>query len=309
MHESSLAGGGGRGALKTLLSVLDKPSARMPAIFSALISLAVLIAATYQIRDFDLGDIGRMLPAGPWFWIVFVAWYLAGPASEWVIYRRLWRVPASGASALLRKMVTNELLLGYLGEAQFYAWARSHLRMEAAPFGAIKDVTIPSALTGNVATLLLLASVLPIVLSGALGMGMQTTLISLAVVLISSFAVLLLRHKLFSLPASELRFITVMHGLRIVAKVGLGAWLWHLALPDVALSQWLVLSTLRMLVSRLPLVPNKDVAFAAIGIMLLGHEAHLASLLAMIGGLVLIAHVIIGAAFGVLDLSNSWRRR
>lgn len=309
MHESSLASGRERGALKSLLSALDKPSPRLPAIFSALVSVAVLLMAAYQIRGFDLGDIARMIPAGPGFWIVFTVWYLVGPTSEWVIYRKLWRIPASGAGALLRKMVTNELLLGYLGEAQFYAWVRSHLKMDAAPFGAIKDVTILSALTGNVATLVLLASVLPIVLSGALGMGMQTTLISLAVVLVSSFVVLLLRHKLFSLPASELRFITLAHGLRIVAKVGLGAWLWHLALPQVAFSQWLVLSTLRMLVSRLPLVPNKDVAFAAIGIMLLGHEAHLASLLAMIGGLVLVAHVAIGAAFGALDLSDSWRRR
>lgn len=309
MHESSLAGDGGRGALKSVLNVIERPSSRLAAVFSALVSLAVLIAATYQIRGFDLERVAGTIPSGLGFWAVFAAWYLTGPASEWVIYRKLWRIPAAGAAALLRKMVTNELLLGYLGEAQFYAWARSHMNMRAAPFGAIKDVTILSALTGNIATLLLLATVLPLLLSGALGMGMQTTLIALAVVLVSSFAVLLLRHKLFSLPASDLRFIALVHGLRIVGKVGLGAWLWHLALPHVELSQWLVLSTLRMLVSRLPLVPNKDVAFAALGIILLGHDAQLASLMAMIGGLVIVAHVAIGGAFGLLDLFDSWRRR
>jgi hypothetical protein len=47
---------------------------------------------------------------------------MVGPVSEWVIYRHLWRIPFSGLGALLRKLVSNELLLGYLGEVQFYAW-------------------------------------------------------------------------------------------------------------------------------------------------------------------------------------------
>lgn len=46
----------------------------------------------------------------------------------------------AGIGALLRKLVSNELLLGYLGEAQFYAWARSRTNMTTAPFGAIKDI-------------------------------------------------------------------------------------------------------------------------------------------------------------------------
>jgi hypothetical protein len=36
-----------------------------------------------------------------------------------VIYRRLWHIPASGIAALLRKQVSNELLMSYLGEVQF----------------------------------------------------------------------------------------------------------------------------------------------------------------------------------------------
>ena len=48
---------------------------------------------------------------------------------------------------------------------------------------------------------------------------------------------------------------------RIAATIGLSALLWHLILPSVALGWWLLLATLRQLVSRLPLVPNKDVVF------------------------------------------------
>jgi energy-converting hydrogenase Eha subunit G len=68
--------------------------------------------------------------------------------------------------------------------------------------------------------------------------------------------ILLFRQKLFSLPRRELFIITAVHFLRIVAYVGLTALMWHLVLPGVGYGLWLVLATLRMLISRLPLVPQ-----------------------------------------------------
>lgn len=284
-------------------------SSPIAALFSALVSLALLVAVALEFRGIDFTRILAMIPSSPAFWAVFAAWYLAGPASEWIIYRKLWRIPAWGIGALLRKMVSNELLLGYLGEAQFYAWVRARQQLTAAPFGAIKDVTILSALTGNVTTIVMLAVAWPLVFSGKIGLGMQSTFISLGVVLVSSFAILLLRQKLFSLPRPELRFIAIVHLARIAAKIGLGALLWHLVLPQVAVGLWLVLSTLRMLVSRLPLVPNKDVVFAGIAVVLLGQHVEVASLLAMLGGVMLVAHLAVGASFASADLVESWRRR
>ena len=282
---------------------------RVAALFSAVVSLALLVAVALQFRGLAPGHVVDMIPEQPLFWLVFAAWYLAGPISELVIYRRLWRIPLSGIGALLRKMVSNELLLGYLGEAQFYAWVRGRLDLATAPFGAIKDVTILSALTGNLVTMAMLAFAWPVVSTKQIGMGMQTTFVSLGVVLLSSFAMLLLRQKLFSLPAAELRFITVAHLLRIAAKVGLGALLWYLVLPQVPLGLWLVLATLRMLVTRLPLVPNKDVVFAGLAVLILGHEVEIASLLAMIAGLVLLAHLAIGAGFAAAEVAETVKRR
>lgn len=284
-------------------------NSRLAALFSALVSLALLVVVAIQLRGVDLSHVVDLIPASPMFWALFAVWYLAGPASEWLIYRRLWGIPASGMGALMRKMVSNELLLGYLGEAQFYAWVRARQQLAAAPFGAIKDVTILSALIGNVITIVMLAVAWPLVFSGKIGLGMQSTFISLGVVLVSSFAILLLRQKLFSLSRPELRFITIVHLARIAAKIGLGALLWHLVLPQVAVGLWLVLSTLRMLVSRLPLVPNKDVVFAGIAVVLLGQHVEVASLLAMMGGVVLVAHLAVGASFASADVVESWRRR
>ena len=101
---------------------------RWAAMASMAVSLALLVAVALQLRDLDFAKVRALLPASPNFWAAFAVYYLAGPVSEWVVYRRLWAMPVAGIGALLRKLVANELLLGYLGEAQFYAWARSEER-------------------------------------------------------------------------------------------------------------------------------------------------------------------------------------
>ncbi len=281
---------------------------RLAATFSTLVSIALLAMVADQFRQLELSDILAMVPRSAEFWLTFVAWYLAMPLSEWVIYHRLWKLPFSGVGALMRKLVSNELLLGYLGEAQFYAWARGKLDMTAAPFGAIKDVTILSALTGNIATLVMLVFAWPLVASGAIGVEMRTVFYSLGVVLVTSFVMLLLRRRLFSLPRKELAFITTTHFLRIVGLIALSALMWHWVLPTVAVSLWLVLATLRMLVSRLPLVPNKDVVFAGLVVYLLGKETQVADMLTMMAGLVLLAHLAVGATFALTGLIGEARR-
>ena len=111
------------------------------------VSVLILLAVIFQLRQLDFRHLLGLLPFSPPFWIAFAAYYFAGPFSEWVIFRRLWSLPVGGFTALLRKLVSNEILLGYLGEVYFYAWARRHAQITTAPFGAIKDVTILSAVS------------------------------------------------------------------------------------------------------------------------------------------------------------------
>ncbi|MFM2302151.1 MAG: hypothetical protein RLZZ84_1887 [Pseudomonadota bacterium] len=280
---------------------------RLAAMFSTLVSLALLVMVAEQFRHMEPAAIMAMVPRGGEFWLTFAVWYLAMPLSEWVIYHRLWNLPLSGIGALMRKLVSNELLLGYLGEAQFYAWARSKLDMPTAPFGAIKDVTILSALTGNIATMVMLVFAWPLVASGAIGMELRSVFISLSVVLGTSFIMLLLRRRLFSLPRAELRMITAIHFLRIGALVLLSALMWHWVLPAVPVALWLVLATLRMLVSRLPLIPNKDVVFAGLAVYLIGRETEVADMLTMMAALSLLAHLAVGSVFALSGLINEAR--
>ncbi|WP_309621677.1 hypothetical protein [Novosphingobium sp.] len=278
---------------------------RWAALASMAVSLALLIAVALQFRDLDLAALLRLLPLSPVFWLAFAGYYLALPISEWVIYRRLWHFPSAGFGALLRKLVSNELLLGYLGEAQFYAWVRARGRVDNAPFAAIKDITILSALAGNLATLVMLALAWPYVSAGQLGLQGQTAFAALGVVLLTSLAILLFRQKLFTLPQRELAFIAAVHVVRIAAVLLLSAVMWHAVLPAVALTMWLVLATLRQLISRLPLMPNKDVVFAGLTVLLLGNGAQVAALMAMMAVLLLVTHLAVGTVFGLLGLIDT----
>jgi len=267
-----------------------------------MVSLFILAAVAYQLRKFDFTHFVAPLPVSLGFWLAFVLYFLAGPASEWIIFRRLWNLPVEGFFALLRKLVSNTILLGYLGEVYFYAWARRNAHITAAPFGAIKDVSILSALTGNLVTLAMVAISVPLFRSLHLGLDGEAFVLSTIFVTFVSLAALLLRKRLFTLPRRELWIITGIHFGRIIGTILLAAVMWHILLPTVALSWWLLLGTLRQLVSRLPFLPNKDVVFAGLAVFFVGNDASIASAMALMAGLILAATLLLGAVLGVAEL-------
>ena len=279
-----------------------KPLQGWSALALFVFSLLMLAGIVHALRGFDFDQILGMLPSSPLFWIVFAAYYLGAPASEWIIYRRLWAVPGSCMSALLRKLVCNELLLGYLGEVYLYTWARKRVAMAATPFGAIKDVAVLSAIAGNGVTLASLVLIWPLVGTTQLGLESRPVMLSLAVVLATSIVVMLFRGRIFTLQRSDLWFIFGVHLVRIGVLTALTALLWHLVLPDVPVLWWMFLSTLRMLISRLPLVPNKDVVFAGLAVFTLGHETQIAALMTMMASLILLTHVMMGGGLVIADL-------
>ena len=274
----------------------------------AAISVAVLFAALYQMRSLDFAQVRSIVPASPLFWLVFAASYLAAPLADFVIFRRLWRIPADGFLALLRKLIGNELLLGYIGELYFYTWARRRSEMTAAPFGAIKDVAILSALAGNAITIAMMIFAYPLFDTLHLPIHGQTLILSVATVLLSSSALLFFRKRLFSLPSRDLWFVLAIHIVRILATTGLNALAWHLALPGVEFGLWLLLSTLRMLLSRLPFMPNKDLVFAGLAVFLIGHDLEIGALMTFMATLILATHLVLGLGLVVAE-AVGWSRK
>jgi hypothetical protein len=272
---------------------------RWLSIAGPLFSFGILAAVIWRLQELDFGAIWQRIPTSPGFWLLFPFYYFALSIADWVIFRRLWRIPPAGIGALLRKRLSNDLLVGYSGELYFYTWARRRADLSGAPFGAIKDVAILSAIAGNVVTIILFALAYPVLGRANLGIQPHVALLSVIVVVGPSLLALMLRGHLFSLPAAETRFVLSVHFIRLIAVIAITILLWHFALPELPLIWWMTLAALQILVSRLPLVPNKDVVFAGFCVLLIGHDTGVVALTAQIASLVLVGHILVAAGLTV----------
>ena len=267
------------------------------------IALSVATAAllVQQVSEIGWRKVWAVLPDAPLFYLLFAASYLTLPVSELVIFRRLWALPWRSFRLFLRKRVMNEALLGYSGEAYLYFWARRRPHLRVPALAAVKDVSITSALAGNVATLGLVLALIPF-------LGGLTHLIAIDTVLARqlfggvlfvtgvSFALVLFRGRVLSLPASDNVATFFIHLIRLLLGAALLCAAWIVALPQVHWTVWLALGALRLVVSRLPFVPNKDLLFATIAVMLAGSaDSSIAALLAACAALTLVGHAIVMA--------------
>jgi len=273
-------------------------------VLSPLLSAAILVVIVYRLRELDMAQLRAVVPSSPAFWVVFVFYYFVGVLTDFAIFRRLWRIPAEGLVALSRKMISNELVLGYVGEVYFYSWARRKIAMTASPFGAVKDVAILSAVVGNICTLIMIAAAWPLIANLNFPIASRTIVISMAVMIALSMVPLLFGKQLFSLARRDLWYIAAMHFLRIFLSLFLAGVAWSLALPAVALSWWVILATLRMLISRLPFVPQKDIMFAGTATFLVGHDLEIAALMAFMAAITLATHLVLGALLAIGDFIN-----
>jgi len=273
-----------------------------------IITLAVLVAAMLQLAQLDLARVAAIVPSSPAFWLVFALSYFAGPLGDYAIFRRLWQIPVAGFFALLRKLIGNELITGYVGDLYFYTWARQRTGMTSAPFGAVKDVAILSAMAANAVTLVLMVLAYPLLDTLHLGVDTTAFFASVALMLVISSGVLFFRKKLFSLPARDLWVVTFVQTARVIATLVLTGLCWHLALPAESVELWVLLSAMRMLLSRLPFLPNKDVVFAALAVFMIGQDAEVGPLMAMMASLLLATHLGLGLLL-VSGEAAGWRKK
>jgi hypothetical protein len=127
---------------------------------------------------------------------------------------------------------------------------------------------------------------------------------SAAVTFAITLPFLFLSHRLFTLPRGQLRWIFGVHCARLIAGSLLIAASWHFGMPAVSFGTWLILAAARLLVSRLPLVPSKDLLFANLAILLIGHGSALSALIAFTSALTLVVHLLLLAAFGIHHVSS-----
>lgn len=292
--------------LTTILSQPPRSRERIAAVAGLAINVGVLAALVAKLRAMPAVEAAIAVPAMPGFWMLLLLSWLVAPAIDWLILRRLWRLPVAGFGALLRKQAANELFLGYSGDAHFYLWTRASLPKRAAPFGTLRDMSIMSALAGNLAALLMMAAAWPWFSALAGGHLLREAAIAVVAIVGSSLGVLAARQLFFTFALSRRALMAVFsaHLGRIALALLLGAMLWATLLPSASFATLLVLATLRAMISRLPLVPGKDALFAGAALAISGN-AGIAGATATVAMLTIGLHALVAVGGTARDLAGS----
>ncbi len=103
------------------LEPFDGIRRRWPTILGSVVSIAMVAMLAYELFDGGWIDLMQALPDNPAFYLIFLIMYAVPVFFDWAIFRRLWRIPTSAIGALVKKRIANDVVLGYSGEAYFYA--------------------------------------------------------------------------------------------------------------------------------------------------------------------------------------------
>jgi hypothetical protein len=267
------------------------------------VSLGLLGLIVVQLDNASAAAAAMLRQLSPAVWATLAVLYFVQPLADLAIYRRLWGLPLAGFPALLRKTAINEVVLGYGGELYLYLWARGRTDPGRARPEVIKDVAILSALLGNLLTLamLVLSAAKLADLDVARRFG-PTLWWGAGAVTLTTIALAFTR-RIFTLGRRDVAFVAGVHAIRLAAVNGLTLAAWSLALPHVPFGAWLVLLAVRLGISRLPFVANRDLVFGNL-LLVLTPQAPVAVLLATLALATLGAHL---SVIPLLSAGDLWR--
>lgn len=234
------------------------------------IALAVIAYIVVTLRDLGWTTVWLALPGHWTFYALVALLFMVQPVADLVIYRRLWRIgPPLGLTAMLRKRFFNSLVIDYSGEGWLFTWARRHMPgQDAFILHTIKDSNILSAS----AALLVLIVLVVCLMAAVPGPSFIPTYYVVSIGALCAISVLpimgymIVRKRMTVLPASDLIFVFAIHLIRSVLNNGLAVVIWSQGLPGAPLLALLELLALRLLVSRLPFLGNRDIVFIGTGL-------------------------------------------
>ena len=168
----------------------------------------------------------------------------------------------------------NNIMLDYTGEAYFFFWAKKNLVLrKGVLLHAVKDTNILSAGAGLATVWLML---LALVANGVMKLPSFFSTNSWTIYAIGSLPLVLCLalivggRKGTALSRSDVATTFAIHLARSITALALEFTLWLLsgALPSATVCLEFV--ALRLLITRLPFVPNKELVFVGVGIAAAG---------------------------------------
>lgn len=258
-------------ALETRVGRLLRPFVRFG------IPLLLLALVGYGLTQIGWGKIIAARPSSVWFYLVLLVPFFVQPVADMLLYRNLLGVgSALPLTIFLRKRYMNTIMLDYSGEVYLFFWARKHLKVaDTFLMHAVKDSSVLSAAAGLVVLwlMLLLLLVEHIVSIPSLQLSKWPLILVGSVPLVLGLALFIGNRKLTALSRKQIATVFSIHLTRAAVSLWLEYVLWWLsgALPDASFCLEFV--ALRLLVTRLPLIPSKDLVFVGVAMAAAGTMA------------------------------------
>lgn len=241
--------------------------------------LALLLIIGRHLSALGWGDVWRARPANPVFYLLLVAQFFLQPLGDYFVYRSLWgKAHAPPAAVILRKRLMNTFMLDYSGEAYFFFWAQRNSGLPTSRVAhGIKDSNL---LSGGAGLAMVWILGIALLATGGLHLpllpGSKLIYLLVGTVPLVLCAGLLVAHrKVTVLSRRELAGVFGIHALRAIAVLTIEFGLWQLS---GAMASWIMslqFVALRLVITRLPVVPNKDLIFVGAGLAAAG-AAHAA---------------------------------
>ena len=240
-----------------------------------IIPIVLLVLIGRRLAELGWRQIWIARPGNIGFYLLLVMQFFLQPFGDYFVYRGLWGTANTPPMAvILRKRLLNTFMLDYSGEAFFYFWAQARLKL--APGMLVHAIKDSNLLSGGAGLVMVYLMVLALLASGGLtipaALNVHSWIFALAgtVPLILCAGLVLGHRKLTALSRAQIAATFAIHFTRSLAVLAVEFGLWELsgALPTaVACLQFVAL---RLVVTRLPLVPNKDLIFVGAGIAAAG---------------------------------------
>ncbi len=234
--------------------------------FRYVIYTMILGILVYQLYEIGFEDIIRSVPKNPLVYVLSVALFFILPVSEHVAYERFFRFKAAESiPMLIKKRIFNKNLMSYVGEFDFYLWLtqKEPEQSRRRVFDIVKDNNIVS----SVASIVLISALLLVLLVMyytaeevrdyllILGYVLGYILLLVAVVVVMA------RSNVYSLNIRDTWYLTGVHSVRILTISAVQILQWYLAITDISVWELFVILSVQMVVSRIPVLPAKDLIF------------------------------------------------
>lgn len=239
------------------------------------VPLALLAYLGYGLARIGWREVWESRPQSLAFYLVLFLPFFVQPSADMTIYRNLWGVGrALPLTVLLRKRYLNNVMVEYAGEAYFCLWVDRNLKISRSTMlHAVKDSNVLSAGAGLTMVWVILLGLtacgelkLPAAVSANLWSygGLASLPLALCAGLVLGGS------RVTSLSRRQIVSTFLIHLSRSTFALALEFLLWWLsgALPDASICLEFV--GLRLLITRLPLLPRKDLLFVGVGMAAAG---------------------------------------